>query len=98
MPIDPQVQVFLDQLKALGVPPLHSLTPQQARPVVVADSRILGEPEPVGRVEDRKIRGPAGEIPIRIYTPSGAGPFGVLVYYHGGGWVVCGIETHHTLC
>lgn len=98
MPIDPQVQVFLDQLKALGALPLHSLTPQQARPVVVADSRILGDPEPVGRAEDRKIRGPAGEIPIRIYTPSGAGPFGVLVYYHGGGWVVCDIETHNNLC
>jgi acetyl esterase len=37
---------------------------------------------------DRAIRGAAGDIPARIYTPEGAGPFPVIVYYHGGGWVI----------
>jgi len=98
MLIDPQVKVFLDELEALRAPPLHTLTPAQARPGVVADSAKLGEPDPVGKIEDRTVLGPAGEIPIRIYTPYGSGPFHILVYYHGGGWVVCDIETHNTLC
>ena len=97
-PIDPQVRVFLDQLKALRAPPLYTMTPEEARPVVVADSRFLGVPESLAEVEDRKIRGSAGEIPIRIYTPCGTGIMPVLVYYHGGGWVVCDIATHDTLC
>jgi len=98
MSIDPQVRVFLDELESLGAPPLHTLTPEQARPVVVEDSAKLGKPEPVGKVEDRTLPGPLGEIPIRIYTPHGPGPFPTLVYYHGGGWVVCDIETHDRLC
>ena len=47
----------------------------------------------VARVEDRTIPGPAGEIPVRIYTPSGVGPFPALAWYHGGGWVVGDLDT-----
>ncbi len=45
-------------------------------------------------VEDRSIPGPQGQIPIRIYTAEGTGNRPVIVYYHGGGWVVGNIETH----
>jgi acetyl esterase len=44
-------------------------------------------------VEDRRIPGPAGELPVRIYTPEGDGPFPVIVYFHGGGWVVGDLDT-----
>ncbi len=98
MPVDPKVREFLDQLEALDVPPLPTLAPAVAREAVAEDSKALGPGEPVGRKEDRTIPGPAGEIPIRIYTPEGEGPFPILVYYHGGGWVVCDIETHNALC
>jgi len=51
-------------------------------------------PEAVGSVVNRTIPGPGGALPIRIYTPAGAGPFPVIVYYHGGGFVIATIDTY----
>lgn len=50
---------------------------------------------PMSKVEDRKIDGRGGPIPIRIYTPNvaGADPLPLLVYFHGGGWLYSGIEA-----
>ena len=45
-------------------------------------------------IEDTTVPGPAGDLPVRIYRPQGAGPLPVIVYFHGGGWVVGSIETH----
>ena len=98
MPVDPQVRTFLDELAALGAPPLEQLTPEEARANTAAESALMGEPEPVAKKEDRQVPGPHGPIPIRIYTPEGEGPFGVLVYYHGGGWVVGDIPSHEGIC
>jgi len=47
----------------------------------------------VAKVEDRNIPGPGGEIPVRIYTPEGSGPFPILVWFHGGGWVLGDLEN-----
>jgi acetyl esterase len=55
-------------------------------------------PEPVGGVEHRLIPGPAGEILARIYSPEGDGPFPVLVYFHGGGWVIATLSTYDASC
>jgi len=98
MPIDPQVQAFLDELAALGVPPLHSLSPEEARRVAAADAHALGPPEPMAKVEDRVVPGPGGEIPVRVYTPRATGRSPVLVYFHGGGWVLGSILTHDATC
>jgi acetyl esterase len=57
-----------------------------------------GEKQPVANVEDRTVAGPAGAIPVRVYTPDGEGPFPVVAYLHGGGWVFMGIETHDWIC
>jgi acetyl esterase len=57
-----------------------------------------GEPERVGKVEDRLIPGPTGWVLVRIYTPEGSGPFPILVYFHGGGWVVGSLETVDASC
>lgn len=94
MPLDPQARGLLDQLAALGGPPLNTVTPAEARQMMLALAEMGGAPEPVSLVEDRQVPGPAGRIPIRIYTPSGDGPFPLLVYFHGGGWVIGNIETH----
>ena len=98
MPIDPQVQAFLDELEALDAPPLHSLPPEEARRVAAADAHSLGPPEPVAKVEDRSVPGPGGQIPLRVYTPQATGPSPVLVYFHGGGWVLGSILTHDAAC
>ena len=57
-----------------------------------------GESESVGSVRDRTIPGPAGPMPVRVYQPEGYGPHGVLVYFHGGGYVICSLDTHDALC
>jgi len=97
MPLDPQAKAFLDQLAAAGAPALNALPVAEARQAL----RTLfstGGPEPVHRVEDRQIPGPAGGLPVRIYTPAGKGPLPVLVYFHGGGWVLGDLESHDSTC
>lgn len=97
MALDPQVQALLEMRASMGFRPVTELTPAEARQQM-AMLRPQAEPEPVARVEDRKIPGPAGEIPVRIYTPSGSGPFPVLVYFHGGGWVIGDLDSHDGVC
>jgi acetyl esterase len=99
MPLDPEIKTVLDA--AAGMPSLTAGTPAQAR----AQFEILlktmrgGLPvEPVAKVADRSIPGPGGSIPIRVYAPSGAGPFPLLVFFHGGGWVLGDLESHDVLC
>ena len=98
MPLDLKAQALLDQMAADGGQPLSSLTVEDARQAVVAFPQLGGDPEPVAQVKDRDLPGPEGAIPVRIYTPAGSGPFPVLVFFHGGGWVVCDIETHDPVC
>lgn len=51
-------------------------------------------PQPVGKIDNRSIPGPGGSIPIRVYSPQGNGLFPIIVYYHGGGWVMATIDTY----
>lgn len=99
MPLDPQVQDVLDAMVALGAPPLNTLPVADARAAFIAlGAARRGEPEPVSKVEDRLIPGPERAIPVRIYTPEGYGPFPVLAFFHGGGWVIGNIDTHDATC
>ncbi len=98
MPLDPQVQAFLEQMQALNLPPLNAMTVEEARTAASAMSEMHGEPEPVASVDNLGVPGPAGEIPVRVYTPEQSGPLPVLVYFHGGGWVIGDLETHDPLC
>jgi acetyl esterase len=91
MPLDPQAKQVLEQIAALGLPPNHLVSPSQARINMKSRPRAAG-PE-VAKVEDRLIPGPGVDIPVRIYTPTGLGPFPMLVWFHGGGWVVGDLET-----
>ena len=91
MPLDPQAQALLEQVAALGLPPNHTVSPAEARANGKARPRAPG-PQ-VAKVDDRTIPGPDGQVPVRIYTPDGNGPFPVLVWFHGGGWVVGDLDT-----
>ena len=90
MPLDPQVRAMLDQFEAAGFPPLNSLAPDDARAFVDSMPRIPG-PD-VAKVEDRRIDAKGREVPVRVYTPDGAGPFPVLLWFHGGGWVLGSLD------
>jgi acetyl esterase len=98
MPLDPAVRMLLDQLAAAGMPPLERLPVPEGRAFYKGMATMYGEPPAVARVEERRIPGPQGAIPVRVYTPEGAAPFPVLVFFHGGGWVIGDLETHDVTC
>jgi acetyl esterase len=98
MPLDPQAQALLDQMKAMGFAYTPELTVTSAREMLQAMLAVRPAGEPVAPIEDRVIPGPAGEIPIRIYTPEGRGPFPVLVFLHTGGWMVGNLDSQDPLC
>src|SRR5690242_14809603 len=100
---DPQMQAVLDALASLGGKPIETLTPEEARrQPTPADAvkKVLQQqgkstaPEPVANLQDRSIDGPGGPVPIRVYWPMGGGPFPVLLYIHGGGWVIADLDTY----
>ena len=90
---------MLEAGEAEGAPPMETLSPAAARQSAIeALKSVSPAADPVGNVEDRSVPGPHRPVPIRIYTPEGAGPFACLVYFHGGGWVVCDLNTHDAVC
>ena len=97
MPVDPNVQTILDAMASQEGPALHEASPEAAR-AMFRQLDLSGDPEPVEAVADRTIPGPGGDIPIRIYTPKGDSPLPVLLFFHGGGWVICDLDTHDGVC
>ncbi|SEI48893.1 alpha/beta hydrolase fold domain-containing protein [Paraburkholderia diazotrophica] len=98
MALDPQAQAILDLMAAAGSPPLETRTPEEARVAASRLQALSGPPEDVAKVENRTIAGAAGEIPVRIYTPQGGGPFPALVFFHGGGWVIGDLDIVDVPC
>jgi acetyl esterase len=95
--LDPKLKADLEAVAR--VTPVERMSPAEARSTVSA--RIAKVPrlnEPVAGVEDRQVPGPAGKVPVRLYIPDGRRPFPVLLYLHGGGWTVGGLDTHDDLC
>jgi len=99
--LHPHARALLDFMETKGVPPTHTLTVDEARRFY-RERRAITQPEPpeVAEVRDLRADGPHGGIALRLYRPLGAGhaALPVLVYYHGGGWVIGDLETHDTLC
>jgi len=100
--LHPQARALLNLIQQAGIPATHTLTPEEARRVY-RDRRSFTQPEPVevAAVEGLQAEGPHGPIPLRLVRPLGANAavaLPVLVYYHGGGWVIGDLDTHDTLC
>ncbi|MGI5282540.1 alpha/beta hydrolase [Nonomuraea polychroma] len=95
---NPQVRAYLERIARSDFGGLHTLTPDQARQGLRLQIPLLGPPEHVAKTEDRTIRLPGRQTPIRIYTPAGSGPFPIVVFFHGGGFVLGGLDTHDGLC
>jgi len=93
MAVDPQARAILDQMAEMNNPPINELSVSEARQAHAAVAAMQGPPEPVAGVEDRNLAGPGADLPVRIYMPFGKGPFPVLMYFHGGGWVIGDIES-----
>jgi acetyl esterase len=96
MPVDPQIQMLLD--KGTGVPATHTLPVDVARAQYEARIALMAPAAAIATVREQTIDGPGGPLRIRIYTPRGAGPFPLLVFFHGSGFVLCSLDTHDGLC
>jgi acetyl esterase len=100
--LHPQVRGLLDIIEKAGFPPTHTLTPSAAR-AFYRERRGYTQPAPpeVSLVRDLEAGGPHGAIPLRLYRPAGAAASAslpVLVYFHGGGFVIGDLDTHDVLC
>jgi acetyl esterase len=99
MPLDPQVRALLDQL-VVGRPSLDTLPVDVGRRAYAESSaKLIPKPADPLDVEDRSIDGPAGALRVRVYRPPTArAGRPLVVWYHGGGWVVCDLDTHDAVC
>ncbi len=102
MKLDPDTSLVLELMRAAGRPAFETLTPDEARAAYAA-SRDALQPAPdlVGDVRDFAATGPAGDIPLRCYRPletTAAESLPGLIYYHGGGWLLGGLDLHDVVC
>ncbi len=100
---DLQTRKILEELAAKGGAPVSELPAAEARTSRNAFFAAMGgSPPPISKVEDRFIPGPAGDVAVRIYTPEtpveGNAPYPILVYFHGGGWLLGSLDSHDSLC
>jgi acetyl esterase len=98
MPLSPAARTMLDQLKAIDAPPMWELDLDEVRAADIQIMSAMDRPVEVASVVDRTIPGPAGDIPVRIYTPEKPEPRPLVAYFHGGGFVFCSIDTHDGTC
>src|SRR6185503_16694189 len=98
--LEPEVQLGLVMLRFGGHRDLDTLSPAVAREEIRRNARIFaGSPIEMDAVVTRTIPGPAGPMPVRLYKPhESPPPRPLIVYYHGGGWVVGGLDTHDATC
>ena len=90
--------MLLDIVASLGLPRMESLDPASAR----ALARSLAATRPpgptVGAISDGVLPGAAGELAYRLYRPATGGPHPIVVYFHGGGWVLGGADSDDPFC
>jgi len=100
MTLDPQAKWVLDIAEQAKAPLLEDMSADEAKAAYEERAQKLCLKDiPIGKSEDLEVKGPHGSIPLRIYTPEGAtGSLPVLVFYHGGGWVIGSRNSHDALC
>ena len=102
MTFDPDVQLILEMIRLAGRPPFEALTPDEARQAYMASRAVLTpDPQPVAETRDLACPGPHGDIALRYYRPAGTEPgqtLPALVYFHGGGWLLGGLDSHDSVC
>ncbi|HEY5141977.1 MAG TPA: alpha/beta hydrolase [Solirubrobacteraceae bacterium] len=100
--LDHEMQLLLRLMEAQPGPALPDLTPPQARAEILRTARsVAGPPVAMARVEELTVAGAAGPLPARLYVPlerASAEPGPLLVFFHGGGWVVGDRDSHDAPC
>ncbi len=98
MPLDAEARAYLERAAAEAQPDPSVAPIEDYREAAHRLVALGPESAELAEVRDTAPPGPGGEIPLRAYTPQGGGPFGVLVYLHGGGWARGDLESHDRLC
>jgi len=97
MALDPQAQAMLDAFAAMFKLDLTQLTMPAYRAMVGA-SGVFAAGDEIAAEEDWTVPSSAGSLAARLYRPHGTGPFPLTVFFHGGGFVACSLDTHANLC
>ncbi|MCI0429592.1 MAG: alpha/beta hydrolase [Rhodospirillales bacterium] len=98
--IHPQMQAIIARASATSLPPLMSLTPEAARAQDAThfDAFWNADAPALPSVTDHRVAGAEAPIRMRLYDPGMAKPGPCLVYFHGGGWVLGGLDSHDRVC
>ncbi len=92
------VQAVIEAMAAMELPPLESLSPADARDFVAQGAAVSPPGPEIGEIVDGLFPGPDGELEYRLYRPEGHGPHPIVVYYHGGGWVLGSAVSDDPFC
>ena len=90
--------MVLQFLADMGVPPIESMSVDEARAFLEASAEERPPGPDVGEIVDGELPGPAGNLRYRLYRPDSPGPHPITVYYHGGGWVLGSEVSDDPLC
>lgn len=94
--LDPQAAAVLAQMEAAGIPPLHELTPEAAR--TLARASVQRSDEPVFQITEEDVPGAAEQLSVRLYHPGGDELPPLIIFFHGGGWVLGDLDSQDALC
>lgn len=99
MELDPKAKALLTAIMAAGDPPVQDMSAAQARELVHSRYEQIKLPlKKVASIDEITIGGPGGPLTLRIYTPEGQGPFPVILFIHGGGWVLFRPGHYDSVC
>jgi acetyl esterase len=97
MPLDPQAQAILTAMAAM--PPIDfSTIPAAVFRAAMSGPSMFAPGDAVAQIENREIPGPGGPLRIRIYRPVTGAPLPITIYFHGGGFVICSLDSHDNIC
>jgi cation diffusion facilitator CzcD-associated flavoprotein CzcO/acetyl esterase/lipase len=97
-PLQPDVELLLEAIAAQPIPPMESLSAKDARHLVTAMNAARPPGPEVGAIVDGFLPGADGEIAYRLYRPATPGPHPIVVYFHGGGWVLGSADSDDPFC
>ncbi|MGH1503459.1 MAG: flavin-containing monooxygenase [Acidimicrobiales bacterium] len=96
--LQPDVEIMLELMAEMNLPPLETLTPDEARDFMDAQAAMSPPGPEVGEVIDGTLPGSVGDLDYRLYRPATEGPHPLAVYYHGGGWVLGSATSDDAFC
>lgn len=96
--IQPDVEMVLDLMAQMGLPPMETMTPAEARAFSEVSATMRPPGPAVGEMIDGVLPGAGGDLNYRLYRPASPGPHPVVVYFHGGGWLFGSHVSDDPLC